>query len=177
MTTPYVGEIRLFSFPRIPQGWFACDGSLKSIANNEVLYTLLGTTYGGDGVNTFAVPDLRGQVPLHQGIGPGLTPRVMGQKGGSETVTLLQTQMPAHTHVFSAISSLATSNTPGTSAQLAAPVNNDKMYTSSLAGLTTYDMAPAATGSVGGGLPHDNTMPTLTASFCIAWAGIYPSQQ
>ncbi|MEG1117467.1 MAG: tail fiber protein, partial [Janthinobacterium sp.] len=112
MSTPYVGEIRLFSFPRIPTGWFACDGSLKPISEYEVLYILLGTTYGGDGVNTFGVPDLRGQVPLHQGTGPGLTPRVMGQKGGSETVTLLQTQLPAHTHVVSALSSLATVNTP-----------------------------------------------------------------
>ncbi|HEU4819465.1 phage tail protein [Janthinobacterium sp.] len=177
MTTPYVGEIRLFSFPRIPSGWFACDGSLKPIADNEVLYTLLGTTYGGDGVNTFAVPDLRGQVPLHQGTGPGLSNRVMGQKGGSETVTLQQTQLPAHTHVVSAISSLATVNTPAASTQLAAPVNNDKMYTSSLAGLTTYALAPAATSTIGGSQAHENTMPTLTASFCIAWAGIYPSQQ
>lgn len=177
MSTPYVGEIRLFSFPRIPSGWFACDGSLKPIANNEVLYTLLGTTYGGDGVNTFGVPDLRGQVPLHQGTGPGLTPRVLGQKSGSETVTLLQTQLPAHTHVVSVLGSLATVNTPAVNTQLAAPVNNDKMYTSSLAGLTTYALAPAATGSIGSNLPHENTMPTLTASFCIAWAGIFPSQQ
>lgn len=177
MSTPYVGEIRLFSFPRIPTGWFACDGSLKPISEYEVLYILLGTTYGGDGVNTFGVPDLRGQVPLHQGTGPGLTSRVMGQKGGSETVTLLQTQLPAHTHVVSALSSLATVNTPAANTQLAAPVNNDKMYTSSLTGLTTYALAPAATGSAGGNLPHENTMPTLTASFCIAWAGIFPSQQ
>lgn len=100
MTTPYVGEIRLFAFPRIPTGWFACDGSLKPIANNEVLFTLLGTTYGGDGVNTFAVPDLRGQVPLHMGTGPGLTNRPIGQRSGSESVTLLATQLPSHTHPF-----------------------------------------------------------------------------
>jgi microcystin-dependent protein len=177
MTTPYVGEIRLFSFPRIPSGWFACDGSLKSIANNEVLYTLLGTTYGGDGVNTFGVPDLRGQVPLHQGTGPGLTNRVLGQKSGSETVTLLPTQLPQHTHTFIVNSTLATANAPAANLLLSAPSNNDKMYTTDLTGLTAYPLATTATGSAGGSQAHENTMPTLTASFCIAWAGIFPSQQ
>lgn len=176
MTTPYVGEIRLFSFPRIPTGWFACDGSLKPIANNEVLYTLLGTTYGGDGVNTFAVPDLRGQVPLHMGTGPGLTNRPIGLRSGSESVTLLATQIPAHTHPFNVNSTLATANAPANNLLLAAPSNNDKMYTSELTGLTAYALAATATGGTGGNLPHANTMPTLTASFCIAWAGIFPSQ-
>ena len=177
MTTPYVGEIRLFSFGRIPSGWFACDGSLKSIAENEVLFALLGTTYGGDGVNTFAVPDLRGQVPLHMGTGPGLSNRVIGQRSGSESVTLLPTQLPLHTHPFNVNSTLATANVPAANLLLTAPSNNDKMYTSDLTGLTAYALAPAATGATGGNLPHENTMPTLTASFCIAWAGIFPSQQ
>lgn len=177
MTTPYVGEIRLFAFPRIPSGWFACDGSLKSIAENEVLFTLLGTTYGGDGVNTFAVPDLRGQVPLHMGTGPGLSNRPLGQRSGSESVTLLPTQLPLHTHPFSVNSTLATSNVPAANLLLTAPSNNDKMYTSDLTGLTAYALAPASTGATGGNLPHENTMPTLTASFCIAWAGIFPSPQ
>lgn len=177
MTTPYVGEIRLFAFPRIPTGWFACDGSLKPIANNEVLFTLLGTTYGGDGVNTFAVPDLRGQVPLHMGTGPGLTNRPIGQRSGSESVTLLATQLPSHTHPFNVNSTLATANVPANNLLLTAPSNNDKMYTSNLTGLTAYALATTATGATGGNLPHENTMPTLTASFCIAWAGIFPSQQ
>ncbi|PHV23868.1 MULTISPECIES: phage tail protein [Janthinobacterium] len=177
MTTPYVGEIRLFAFPRIPTGWFACDGSLKPIANNEVLFTLLGTTYGGDGVNTFAVPDLRGQVPLHMGTGPGLTNRPIGQRSGSESVTLLATQLPSHTHPFNVNSTLATANVPANNLLLTAPSNNDKMYTSNLTGLTAYALATTATGTTGGNLPHENTMPTLTASFCIAWAGIFPSQQ
>ena len=177
MTTPYVGEIRLFSFPRIPSGWFACDGSLKPISEYEVLYTLLGTTYGGDGVNTFAVPDLRGQVPLHMGTGPGMANRPIGQRSGSESVTLLQTQIPAHTHAFNVNSTLATANVPANNLLLAAPSNNDKMFTSDLTGLTAYALAPTATGLTGGNLPHANTMPTLTASFCIAWAGISPSQQ
>lgn len=177
MTTPYVGEIRLFSFPRIPSGWFACDGSLKSIAENEVLFALLGTTYGGDGVNTFAVPDLRGQVPLHMGTGPGLSNRPLGQRSGSEAVTLLPTQIPAHTHPFNVNSTLATANAPANNLLLAAPSNNDKMYTSDLTGLTAYPLSTSAVGATGGNLPHPNTMPTLTASFCIAWAGIFPSQQ
>lgn len=177
MTTPYVGEIRLFSFPRIPTGWFACDGSLKPIAEYEILYVLLGTTYGGDGVNTFAVPDLRGQLPLHMGTGPGLTTRVLGQRGGSESATLLATQLPQHTHPFNVNSTLATANVPAANLLLTAPSNNDKMYTSDLTGLTAYALASTATGAAGGNLPHENTMPTLTASFCIAWAGIFPSQQ
>lgn len=177
MTTPYVGEIRLFSFARIPSGWFACDGSLKPIANNEVLYTLLGTTYGGDGINTFGVPDLRGQVPLHMGTGPGLTNRPLGQRSGSESVTLLPTQIPAHTHPVKVNTTLATETVPANTLLQGAPANNDKMYTSSLTGLSAYALATTATGAMGGNLPHENTMPTLTASFCIAWAGIYPSQQ
>lgn len=177
MSTPYVGEIRLFSFARIPQGWFACDGSLQSIANYEVLYTLLGTTFGGDGVNTFGLPDLRGQVPVHQGTGPGLTNKVLGQGGGSEQVSLLEAQIPQHTHGYNVSTTTATATVPGNTTLLAAPANNDKMYTSNLNGLTAYAMAPASIGATGGSLPHENTMPTLTASFCIAWAGIFPSQQ
>jgi len=94
MTTPYVGEIRLLSFPRIPTGWFACDGSLKSIADYQTLFMLLGTTYGGDGNQTFGVPDLRGQIPVHQGTGTGLTPRVLGQSTGFENITLTLSEIP-----------------------------------------------------------------------------------
>ncbi len=177
MSTPYIGEIRLFAFPRIPNGWLACDGSSVSIADNETLFTLLGTTFGGDGVSTFGVPDLRGQVPVHQGTGPQLTTRVLGQNGGTEQVTLLATQLPQHSHEFNVSSALATASTPASSLLLAAPANNDKMYTSSLAGLTSYPLSQAAITYTGGNQPHDNTMPTLTASFCIAAFGIYPSQQ
>ena len=114
MTTPYVGEIRLFGFSRVPTGWFACDGSLQSIAEYQTLYTLLGTTYGGDGISTFAVPDLRGAVPVHQGTGPGLSPRPLGLFGGTESVTLSTDQIPAHQHTPNATSnSASTVNTPG----------------------------------------------------------------
>jgi microcystin-dependent protein len=176
MSTPYVGEIRLFAFPRIPTGWFACDGSLISIAEYETLFVLLGTTYGGDGIQNFAVPDMRGQVPLHQGTKSGLSPRVLGQQGGSENVTLLSTSMPAHSHPYAVGTGLATATVPANSVQLGAAAGGDKMYTSSITGLTPFIMTPASTGAMGGSQPHSNTMPTLTVSFCIAWAGIFPSQ-
>lgn len=177
MTTPYVGEIRLLAFPRIPSGWFACDGSLKSINEYQLLFTLLGTSYGGDGVNTFAVPDLRGRLPVHQGTGPGLTARQIGQASGTEAVTITEAQMPQHTHTLNVTSTVATVSTPGSAVQLAAPANNDKMYTSSLTGLTQYAMSTLAVGNAGGTQAHDNTMPTLTGSFCIAYLGLFPSQQ
>lgn len=176
MTTPFVGEIRLLAFQRTPSGWFACDGSLQSISGYEVLYTLLGTTFGGDGVNTFGLPDMRGQVPLHQGTGNGLSPRVIGQQGGSENVTLIPGNMPGHTHSFAASTALASATTPAATLELAAAAGNDKTYTSSVAGLTPFSMSPASTSTAGSSLPHENTMPTLTVSFCIAWAGIFPSQ-
>lgn len=176
MSTPFVGEIRLFSFPRIPTGWFACDGSLISIANYQTLFALLGTTYGGDGVNTFAVPDLRGQLPLHQGTGLGLTPRVIGQFGGTESVTLGLAQLPLHTHNLTATSAPAAANTPGSAVLPGALGSTDSMYATNLTGSTQAILASTAIGFQGGSSPHDNTMPTLTVSYCIAWAGIFPSQ-
>ena len=176
MSTPYVGEIRLFAFPRIPTGWLACDGSTQPISDYEVLYTLLGTTYGGNGVSTFGLPDMRGQVPLHQGTGNGLTPRVLGQSGGSETVTLLQSAIPSHTHPYNVTSTVGNATAPSTNVQLGTPAGADKMYTTSITGLTPFEMSNSSTTSTGGSQPHDNTMPTLTVSFCIAYAGVFPSQ-
>lgn len=175
MTTPYLGEIRLLAFPRVPTGWFACDGSLVSIAQYEALFTLLGTNYGGDGVNTFGLPDLRGRVPVHQGNGYGLTPRVLGQKAGVENVTLLTNQMPQHNHVLGATTTVAAATAPGTT-QLPGALTGDTMYITDLAGASPYAMATNEIGLQGGNLPHDNLMPTLTGSYCIAWQGIYPSQ-
>lgn len=175
MSSPYVGEIRMFGFSRVPYGWFACDGSLKPIAEYEVLYTLLGTTYGGDGMNTFAVPDLRGRVPIHQGHGPGLGTYVIGQMAGSESVTLNQTQLPGHTHPLVATTSLANIGAVG-STVLPAAVSGETMYVTDIAGATGAPLAANATVSIGDNLPHDNRMPTLTVQFCVAWAGIYPSQ-
>jgi microcystin-dependent protein len=177
MSTPFVGEIRLFGFPRIPTGWLPCDGSLQSIANYEALYTLLGTTYGGDGQRTFAMPDLRGRVPLHQGQGPGLSPYPLGQKAGSETVTLTSTQMPQHTHIAHATTGSASTGVPASTLVPGAIANQDTMYSSDLSGAESFAMATNAVTMAGGNQPHDNTMPTLTVSYCIAFQGIYPSQQ
>ena len=175
MTTPFVGEIRMFGFSRVPNGWFACDGSLYPISQYDVLYTLLGTTYGGDGVNTFAVPSLSGRVPIHQGAGSGLSRYVLGQYSGSETVTLVPQQMPQHNHSMTATTSSAGAKAVNMTVELGA-ITNDTMYVTDITGATPYVTAPQSTQPAGGNSPHDNTMPTLTVQFCIAWSGIFPSQ-
>ncbi len=176
MTTPYVGEIRMFGFGRIPNGWLACDGMLQSIAEYEVLYTLLGTTYGGDGANTFATPDLRGQAPVHQGTGRSLTTRVIGEVGGSESVTLSPLQIPSHTHTFVATNAVAEASKPDPTQTLGA-LPADTQYLTNITGAVAYPLQPNAVGAAGRSLPHDNMMPTLTVSFCIAYAGVFPTQQ
>lgn len=177
MSEPFVGEIRHFGFPRIPTNWQACDGSLLSIAEYEVLYTLLGTAYGGDGVNTFAVPDLRGQTPIHQGTGVGgLSTRVLGQSGGQESVTLTTLQIPQHTHSWVATQGAATTATPGTDVILGAPAS-DNIYVTDITGYVAYPLAPGNVQPAGGSQPHENMMPTLTVNICIALYGIYPQQQ
>jgi microcystin-dependent protein len=177
MSQPYVGEIRMFAFGSrgAPNGWQACDGSLLSIAEYEVLFTLIGTTYGGDGQTTFAVPDLRGRLPIHQGTGPGLSNYVIGQMSGTESVTLIQTQMPAHTHTAVATTAASTATTPGTGL-LPGAVSGDTFYVNTITGNTAAPMSPQMLTVAGGSQPHENCMPTLTAQFCIAWAGIFPSQ-
>ncbi|ALN86344.1 phage Tail Collar domain protein [Lysobacter capsici] len=175
MSQPFVGEIRLFGFGRVPNGWFACDGSLQSIAEYEVLYALIGTTYGGDGSSTFAVPDLRSRIPIHMGQGPGLSPYVLGQTSGTESVTLIQQQMPAHGHTLLATTELAGATQIGVGVELGA-LNGDAMYITDTSGSSMLAMNPASLTPSGGNQPHENLMPTLTALFCIAWAGIFPQQ-
>lgn len=175
MTQPFVGEIRLFPYNFAPDGWFDCDGGIYAISQYETLFDLIGTTYGGDGVNTFAVPDLRGRVPIHQGAGPGLSTYVLGQMAGTETVTLVPNQIPAHSHTLYAVDAAGSSGTPDATLQLGS-VSGDVLYTNDIGGLANVDMAATAVGPAGGSQPHDNTMPTLTARFCIAWAGVYPTQ-
>ncbi|MBD9572509.1 phage tail protein [Ensifer adhaerens] len=175
MSTPYVGEIRMFGFPRVPTGWQACDGSLLSIAEYEMLYTLLGTTYGGDGQSTFRVPDLRGRVPMHWGTGQGLTTRVLGQLAGTENVTLVSTQLPPHGHPIVATTSTADATAVGPTVMLGA-VASDTLYATDVSGLTGRGTSPSSTSPTGGGQPHDNTMPTLTTHFCIALYGVFPQQ-
>lgn len=177
MSQPYVGEIRMFAFGTrgAPNGWHACDGSLLPISENETLFSLIGTTYGGNGEFTFAVPDLRGRLPIHQGTGPGLSLYVLSQQGGAETVTLLPTQMPAHTHTAVATSAAATSTVPG-STLLPGAVSGDSFYVNTTTGNTAVTMSAQAVTIAGGNQPHENCMPTMTVQYCIALFGIFPSQ-
>ncbi len=175
MSTPYIGEIRMFGFGRTPTNWQACDGSLLPISQYDALFALIGTTYGGDGQTTFAVPDLRGRLPIHQGQGPGLSNYVIGQRAGTETVTVLPTQMPAHTHTLVVTSGAAGSLTPGATL-LPASVSGESFYASDITGATALPMSNQSTSIAGGSQPHENCMPTLTVQYCIATYGIFPSQ-
>jgi len=165
MAEPYLGEIKMVGFTFAPRGWAFCDGSLLSIASNDALFSLLGTTYGGDGNTTFALPDLRGRIPFHQG-----NSLVLGQPGGSETVTLTANQLPAHAHGLSANSSAGTNSSPAGGFWAQSQLGEYSTTTPS------HSMAPAAIGSTGGSQPHDNLPPFLTINFVIALEGIYPSQ-
>lgn len=177
MSTPYIGEIRMFGFGTrgAPNGWQACDGSLLPISQYDALFALIGTIYGGDGQTTFAVPDLRGRLPIHQGQGPGLSNYVIGQRAGTETVTVLSTQMPAHTHTLVVTSGAASAVTPGNTL-LPASVSGESFYASDITGATALPMSPQSTSLAGGSQPHENCMPTLTVQYCIATQGIFPSQ-
>jgi microcystin-dependent protein len=173
---PYVGEIRLLPYNFAPNGWHDCDGSLLSIAEYETLYVLLGTTFGGDGANTFGLPDMRGRVPIHNGQGPGLSSYLLGQVSGSEGVTLTPPQMPAHTHTFFATTAAANTGVPSPTIELGA-ISGDALYTNSIAGLAPIPIAATMIGVSGGNSPHENRMPTLTMRFCISLFGVFPQQQ
>ena len=175
MSQPFIGEIRIFGFGRTPNGWVACDGSLLSIAEYDVLFTLIGTTYGGDGQTTFAVPDLRGRLPIHQGQGPGLSTYVIGQASGTETVTLLSQQMPGHSHIALATTAAASTGSVGT-AVIPGAVSGETVYVTDTSGGIPFGLAPQSVTTAGGVQPHSNLMPTLTLQYCIAWAGVFPSQ-
>ncbi len=175
MSTPYVGEIRLLSFPFAPVGWMSCNGQLLPVSQYDALFSLLGTTYGGDGQTTFALPDLRGRVPVGFGQGPGLSLYALGETSGSETVTLLASQMPAHSHTFQATTTNAGSTAPASNLQLGTPAGGDTLYATDISGVSPDALSPTTLANNGGNLAHDNVMPTLTASFCIAVEGIYPS--
>ncbi|QWP75686.1 phage tail protein [Lysobacter sp. K5869] len=175
MSTPYLGEIRMFGFGRAPIGWQACDGTVLSIAENDALFNLIGTTYGGDGISTFAVPDLQSRVPIHQGTGLGLSPYVLGQRAGVESVTLIGNQMPQHTHTLLTTTSAATVNQPASNTLLGS-LSGDTMYISDITNLQPIPLNTASIGTAGGTQPHNNLMPTLAIQFCIATSGVYPSQ-
>jgi microcystin-dependent protein len=171
VSEPFVGEIRMFGFNFAPQGWALCDGQVLPINQNEALFVLLGTTYGGDGTTTFALPNLQSRVPIHQGQGAGLSAYVAGQAGGTETVTLTAMQMPSHSHGVKASSSAAASNTPKGSA-LAQSASH--IYTAAPDTSTLMDANMIS--HTGGNAPHDNIQPYLAVNFCIALTGIFPAQ-
>lgn len=180
MSDYFLGEIKMFGGNFAPRGFVFCNGQLLSIAQNNALFALLGTTYGGDGVSTFAAPDQRSRVPIHAGTGPGLSPYVQGQKAGTESVTVLTTQMPAHAHALVANRVLATIDVPNATAmpgKARTVTNSSVLYaTAGTAPITFVAMLPQAVGVSGGSQPHSNLMPTLAVSFIIAVQGIFPSR-
>lgn len=167
MASQFIGEIRIFAGSFAPVGWQLCDGSLLPISGNEMLFQLLGTTYGGDGQSSFAVPDLRGRLPLHQGNG-----FMLGQAGGVETVSLTTAQIPAHSHEWIASSDAGSGATSPGNAVLARTPGAD-VYTTDI---VPVPLSPAMLSSAGRGWPHDNMQPFLSLNFIIALFGIFPSQ-
>jgi microcystin-dependent protein len=168
---PFVGEIVLVSFPFAPKGWLICEGQILPIAENVALFQLVGTTYGGDGISTFGIPDLRGRVAIGQGQGPGLTNRAMGQTGGVETVALSVSQLPPHTHTAMAASADAHLRSAGGAVWGAK--QRTTLYSSANPDLA---MSSSAIASTGGGQAHENMQPFLVLNYIIALQGIFPTQ-
>ena len=173
MSEPFVAEIRIFGFNFAPRGWAMCNGQLMPISQNTALFSLLGTMYGGDGKTTFGLPNLQGGAAMHWGQGPGLTDRVEGETGGEQTVTLIQTEMPAHSH-SAGCDSGAGGNAAPTSGMWATTGRGRPLPYSSNAPNTP--MSPQALGIAGGGQPHNNMPPYLTLNFCIALQGVFPAR-
>jgi microcystin-dependent protein len=172
MADPFVAEIRIFPFNFAPKGWAWCNGQLMPISQNTALFSLLGTTYGGDGKSTFALPDLEGRAPMHPGQGPGLSLHDLGESGGSETVTLLDSEIPAHIHTVRASNQTADIQQPTTNATVAKASSATPFAASGALAM----MAPASLAPAGGGQPHNNMMPYLTVYFCIALQGVFPAR-
>jgi microcystin-dependent protein len=171
MADPFVAEIRIFGFNFAPKGWATCDGQLLPISQNTALFALLGTTYGGDGKSTFALPNLQGSAPMHPGQGPGLSLHDLGETGGSDAVTLLVSEMPIHTHSLMATPS--PSESPDASGNsIGRGIGMNPYQTNTNANIVT--MSPNALAPAGGSLPHNNLMPYLTLTFCIAMQGVFP---
>ena len=170
MAEPFIGEIKMVAFDFAPRDWAICDGQLLPISQNQTLYSLLGTTFGGDGMTTFALPDLRGRVPVHTDDSAGIS---QGRRGGPEAVLLNPDTMPAHTHPVQASTNEADQRDP-TGGILASTSEEDREIYGPATNLVP--MKPAAVTSVGGGQPHDNMQPYLTVNFCISLTGTYPQR-
>jgi len=167
---PFVAEIRIFPFNFAPKGWAWCDGQLLPLSQNTALFSLLGTTYGGDGKSTFALPDLQGSAPMHPGQGPGLSLHDLGETGGSETVTLLESEIPAHSHVWHVDAGDPGEDRIPVGEALARSVGGNLYGPTSNLG----SLAPAALPPAGGDQPHNNLQPYLTLYFNIALQGVFP---
>ena len=173
MSEPYVGEIRMFAGTFAPRGWALCDGQLLAVAENDALFSLLGTIYGGDGRTTFGLPDLRGRLPMHTGTGPGLSSRSMGQKRGSESVSVSTSQVPSHNHEMRASTTPGTQNIPTGGLLASSPgVRLYRPQPPTGNNLATNTIGPSA----GGAQSHSNLMPFLCVNFIIALFGVYPSR-
>ena len=167
MADPFVAEIRIFPFNFPPKGWAFCDGQILPLSQNTALFSLLGTTYGGNGKSNFALPDLQGRAPMHPGQGPGLSLHDLGETGGSETVTLLESEIPAHAHSMRVSAEDGNSVNPG--GHYLGIGNNIYATAANLEAMAPQSLVPA-----GGDQPHNNLMPYLTLSFCIALQGVFP---
>jgi microcystin-dependent protein len=168
MSDPYLGQIQSFGFNFAPRGWALCNGQVMNIATNTALFSLLGTMYGGNGQTTFALPDLRGRTSLHFGQGKGLSDYVIGEVGGSESITLITANLPAHNHTLNASSGAKLNNQPKANHLGGANIYNAATIDSAL--------APDTIGLTGGGQPHENRQPFLVINWCIAMEGIFPSR-
>ena len=171
MADPFVAEIRIFPFTFAPKGWAFCNGQLLPISQNTALFSLLGTTYGGDGKSTFALPNMQGNAPMHPGQGSGLSLHDLGEQGGTNTVTLIESEMPSHGHAVNA--SAAEGSTGDPNGQLVASGIGVNMYSATLNPTT---LNPNAVAPAGGSQPHNNMQPYLTLNFCIALQGIFPQR-
>ncbi len=170
MADPFVAEIRVFPFNFAPKGWAFCDGQLLPLSQNTALFSLLGTTYGGNGKSNFALPDLQGRAPMHPGQGPGLSLHDLGETGGSDTVSLLESEMPSHSHTLMARNDNGEDRTVGPTEALARSTGG--LLFGAPTGLTA--MADQSLPPAGGDQPHNNLMPFLTLNFCIALQGVFP---
>ena len=170
MADPFVAEIRIFPFNFAPKGWAFCDGQLLPLSQNTALFSLLGTTYGGDGKSTFGLPDLQGNAAIDAGQGPGLSLYDLGQTGGSETVTLLESEIPAHAHAMQANTNPANLAAPSPARCFARSAPDAAYKTTN----TTTPMSDQMLAPAGGDQPHNNMMPYLTLNFCLAMQGVFP---
>ena len=174
MADPFVAEIRIFAFNFPPKGWAFCDGQILPISQNTALFSLLGTTYGGDGKSNFALPNLQGAAPMHPGQGPGLSLHDLGEASGTQSVTLLQSEIPSHTHALGAQNSPLGGVAAPAGATLSRPASGNLYFDPPGAPSPVVTMDPGTISPAGGGLPHNNMQPYLTLNFNIALQGVFP---